>query len=66
MTARERIWRNIREAAASYEAPDHLSDQQLLMIAKRLWPLGPGWADDAELFGMTSKEWNDAQTGDDL
>lgn len=36
MTDRERYWRSIREAAASYEAPDHLGDEQVRKIAVQL------------------------------
>lgn len=61
MTDRERIWRNIREAAMSYEAPSHLSDEQLVAIAKRLDPFAPIYASDAEAFGMTQKEWIDRE-----
>lgn len=59
MTTRERLWRCIREATASYEAPDHLSDTKLRGIAvamtggvapysedqPALGPL-PKWAED--------------------
>lgn len=36
MNDRDRLWRCIREAAASYEAPDHLSDTHLRSIARSL------------------------------
>ena len=61
MTDRERIWRNIRETACQYEAPSHLSDTQLLAIAKKLEPFGPLYAADAPAFGMTQLQWIELQ-----
>jgi hypothetical protein len=36
MNDRERNWRSVREAATCYDAPDHLGDGQLRLIARML------------------------------
>ena len=36
MTASERLWCSIREAAHDYEAPEHLSDERLRKITVAL------------------------------
>lgn len=51
-TVRQRLWDEIRETAGSYEPPDHLTEDQMLAIAKRLSPAGPNRLENLEIFGI--------------
>jgi len=66
MTDREILWREIRTAASDYEAPSHLSDSQLLAIAKRLSPAGPSYFDACEAWGIDRESYIASQDGHDI
>lgn len=50
MNKREALWRCVREAAQSYEAPDHLSDESLRKIASFLCQGVAPYIEDQDVF----------------
>lgn len=60
MTDRERLWRCIREAAASYEAPEHLTATQLRLIARALTCGVAPWIEDQAALGPRPDWMEDA------
>jgi hypothetical protein len=63
MNIRTRLWCEIREAAMLYEPPDHLTEEQLLAIAKRLSPNGPLELENLELWGIDRSQYFLEQMG---